>query len=101
MGMGPISIINGSVRQGLVIRDGFFRSGQPRWLLTLCGQRVGQYLFNRDNLFDPTQLDAIYDADACPLLNRSRSYHAYEEFEPNGLDSGYDDEEYEDDEQND
>lgn len=76
-GLAFISVINSGVHQGLVLRDGFFVSGQPKWRLTACGQRIAQYLVDRDSLYDPTPVDRAYDLGTCP--KNSLKYHDYEE----------------------
>lgn len=82
------------IREGLAFRDGFFRSGHPRWRLTLCGKRVGEYLRDRNDLANTEIVDAIYNADPCPLTVEQstikeprqdsdelyRGYHDYEDY---------------------
>ena len=85
---GRVIFINYAIAENLAYRDGYFRSGQPRWRLTECGKRVARYLRERHQLANTELLDASYDQGRCPLLpdpddELYTGYHDYEDWERN------------------
>lgn len=74
-----------AIQDGLVKRDGYFaKSGQPRWIVTPCGRRVGRFLLQRSQQADPTLLDMDYNSGSCPLDELPETdYHEYEDWQQN------------------
>jgi len=80
---GRVIYINYAMGEGLVYRDGFFQSGQPRWRLTECGKRVARYLRERGQLANTDLLDVAYNRGRCPLEPDpdDELYHGYHDYE--------------------
>lgn len=83
---GRAGYIRVGMQRGLIVRAGFFESGNVRWKLTSCGQRVAEFLHERAKLANTELIDDIYNRGICPLEETPEGdyligYHDYEHWD--------------------